>query len=259
MRKNLGITWAMKRELEIRARRPASYRGFEYAGLGMPALWVTMPMVGIATAGGLVSPILLTLALAPHAIYLVVGAAGTVAGSLNVDRRVAGRLPVSAASHLIGKLAGSLLTLWGEIIMLAPLLLVGSVVATASTRLGTHLVAMLTWLVLLGGLLGAASCNRFVSARDAARQARTRAWLLLIAYPCLVGLVLLCSYDVNARGLGWAGHAVLPALVLHPVTALALLGVEDHLDDVARGMPMAILVAAVLFVAALRKVRAMMR
>ena len=266
MRKDLGIPWAVKRELEIRARRPASYRGFEYAGPGTPAIWMTVPMVLVAGVGSYLEAFGFMLAMAPYAVYLVIGAAGMVAGSLNVDRRVAGRLPVSAASHLIGKLVGSLLTLWGEILVLTPLLLIGSVKATASTWHGVLLVPLLTWLVLLGGLLGAALCNPFVSAGDAGRQARTNTWLLLFGYPCILGMLLAfwVTFLPITDPLGSVGYAAevalrdgaaLAALFVHPVGALSLLGLENHLADVARGVSVAILVAAVLFVMALRKVR----
>lgn len=221
MMRDLGIAWVIRREMEVRARRPSWYEGFAYEGLTLPSIYLALPLgVGVLRADGCGEGFVWFMI--PYALYLFYAAAGMASGGLAVDRECLRRLPVSAGTLLVGKLVGSLLNLWLELVMVSPLVLL--LACQASAFLGPVVLGFLAWLVLYGGLLGMVWTYDGVPPRVSANQARANASALFFGLPAvflLLGIVLMNNIrhsDLDSLNWVW---------LLHPMGGLLLLQAPD--------------------------------
>lgn len=257
VRSDLGPGWVARREMEIRSRHPPRYDGFAYEGLLTPLLLLSfvVPLFSLVAKDGSVDASLMVVAMFPYATYLALAAAGMVAGSLVVDRDCARRLPVSPWSLLVGKLVGSLLPLWGEVLFLVPLLVVLAWTGMVHPTDGLHLpglVVVLAGAVLLGGLFGAASVQASAPPRTEAYRVRTRMWLYLVGLPVLACLAAQPWFPPTGT---LPTPAVLVVGAFHPFSALVLLAMTPDLPDLALTAATVGVMAVALFGVALWKVR----
>ncbi len=167
----------------------------------------------------------------PYTLYLAYQAAVLTAGSVAVDRTRLGRLPVSSTSFLVGKLVGSLLPLWGEIVVTAPLVVWFWDVVTHSATTGAWVVAYLLALVLGWGAWGALWASGGPSARAALTATKVSLAIVLVGLPLLAWFL--------ASGVPGAPPIVVlqPVLMLHPAGGLLLVGnVVDHTSQARWGL-----------------------
>lgn len=223
----LGFWWVVRRELEIQAR-PSERTDYSYRGLWrplvfaamllLPALWSEWPSSGAFShvdqppTGMPLAPYLLVLCL--YALYRAHAAACLGAGSLRdtVALRHAG---VSPGAVLAAKLVASLLPLWVELVVLAPLFgwaMMDSGCPWSRVVLAVGLLALQT----VGfGLVGMAFSTASPASWLVDSGVRQFVWLLLYS-PLVVLAPIGLSPDGNPRHLAAACLALVnPAAQLY--------------------------------------------
>jgi hypothetical protein len=114
----LGVKWVFMRELERRMRQPSEFPGMHYLGPAGPLLWLLAAALLASPATSWPAAV----ALGVYSVYLAYAATRLGAGAFCGDIERLRHRPVSNSAIFAGKLLGSVLPLWIEIVLATPIL-----------------------------------------------------------------------------------------------------------------------------------------